>query len=213
MSRIKLISHPLCPYVHRAAALLTELGVEFELEFIDLQAKPASFLAISPRGKVPVLVVDGTPIFESNVILEYLAEQFAPALILPDPLARARRRMWMEIANDLFSSNYKMSVANTQAARTTAAASARDTLARFESILTPGPFVSGERPGLVDFAAGPALIRFEKLRSELGVDVYAGLPKAAAWSRAIGEREAFRETMVSDFDARFHAFVHHDVAA
>ena len=55
---LELISHPLCPFVHRAAALLTELGVPFTQRFVDLAARPDWFTAISPRGKVPVLVAD-----------------------------------------------------------------------------------------------------------------------------------------------------------
>jgi glutathione S-transferase len=210
---IELISHPLCPYVHRAAALLTELGVPFTLRYIDLQNKPSWFLDISPRGKVPVLLAGGTPIFESNVIQEYLGERFAPELLLADPLARARRRMWMEIANDLMTTNYKIAIATTQRERDAAVAGAREALARFEPLLSPGPFVGGDRPGLVDFAAGPALVRFEKLRSELGIDVYEGLPRIAAWSQAITSRPAFRNTLVADFDERYHAFVKHDIAA
>jgi glutathione S-transferase len=210
---IELISHPLCPYVHRAAALLTELGVPFNLRYVDLQNKPDWLLAVSPRGKVPVLVVEGTPIFESNVILEYLGERFAPELLLTDPLARARRRMWMEIANDLLTTNYKIAIAANHRERAAAITAARDALARFEPLLTTGPFVAGDKPGLIDFAAGPALVRFAKLERELGIDIYAGLPKIAAWSRAITERPAFRDTLVADFDERYHAFVKHDLAA
>lgn len=211
--QIELISHPLCPYVHRAAALLTEYAVPFTQRTVDLEAKPTWFLAISPRGKVPVLLADGAPIFESNVILEYLAERFAPELLLSDPLERARRRMWMELANDLFASNYKIAIATTAQDRESAVVAARESLARFESLLGGGPFVGGDKPGLVDFAAGPALVRFEKLERELGIDVYKDLPRARAWSRAVASRPSFRETLVPDFDARFHAFVRHDLAA
>lgn len=208
-----LVSHPLCPFVHRATSLLAEYGVSHERRFVDLDAKPAWFVALSPRGKVPVLVVDGVPIFESNVILEYLAERFAPQLLAGDPLARARRRMWMEVASDLLASQYKIAVASTQRERETAIAATREMLARFESLLGEAPFVGGERPGLVDFATGPALVRFEKLNADLGIDLYAGLPKVVAWSRTISARPAFTSTLVHDFDAQFHALVKHDLAA
>jgi glutathione S-transferase len=214
MSRsLELISHPLCPFVHRAAALLTELGVPFTQRFVDLSAKPDWFVKLSPRGKVPVLVADGAAIFESNVILEYLAETVAPQLVLEEPLQRARRRMWMEIANDLLMGQYKISVAATPDTRSQAVAAAKETLARFELVLT-ARFFAGDEPGLVDFAAGPALVRFEKLNRELGLDLYVDLPRVAAWSKAIYERPAFRDTIVADFDERFRALLaHHDVAA
>ena len=54
---LQLVSHPLCPYVHRATAMLLEKGVPFDVRYVDLRAKPDWFLELSPRGKVPVLVV------------------------------------------------------------------------------------------------------------------------------------------------------------
>ena len=59
-----LISHPLCPYVQRAAIVLAEKEIHFEREDIDLANKPDWFLKLSPFGKTPVLLVDGEAIFE-----------------------------------------------------------------------------------------------------------------------------------------------------
>jgi len=80
MPHLVLVSHLLCPYVQRAAIALAEKGVAFERRVIDLANKPDWFLALSPTGKVPVLIADGRPIFESAVILEYLEDTLAPAL-------------------------------------------------------------------------------------------------------------------------------------
>ena len=203
---LELISHPVCPFVHRTSAFLTHHGVPYTTKHIDLQAKPDWFLAISPRGKVPVLVVDGTPIFESAVILEYLAETQAPHLVSADPLERARQRMWVELSNDLLAAQYRIAVAATPALRATAIEAARDTLGRFEAELV-GPYFSGEQLDLVDFATGPALLRFERLDRIIGIDLFAGLPRVAAWSRRLAERPAFRDTLVADFDERFRKVV------
>src|SRR5215813_12354098 len=58
---------------------LEELGVPYEKVRLDLQArdqdKPA-YKALNPNGKVPLLVHDGTPIFESAAILMHLGEAF-----------------------------------------------------------------------------------------------------------------------------------------
>ncbi|MEJ7597839.1 MAG: glutathione S-transferase family protein [Kofleriaceae bacterium] len=206
MTTLELISHALCPYVHRAAALLTENGVEFTRRTIDLQAKPDWFLALSPRGKVPVLVTEGTSIFESAVILEYLAETRSPQMIERDPLARAKQRMWAEISNDLMAGQYKISVAKTPTDRDAAFTAARDALQRFEEVVV-GPYFGGDAIGLVDFAAGPALVRFERLDRMLGLDSYRGLPRMAAWSNRLAGRPAFRDTLAADFDQRFRALV------
>ena len=96
---LKLISHKLCPYVQRAVIALTEKGVAFERIDIDLANKPDWFLAISPLGKTPVLVVGGHAIFEFAVILEYLEETEARPLHPADPLRRAEHRAWIEFGS------------------------------------------------------------------------------------------------------------------
>lgn len=58
---------------------LEELGLAYEKVRVDLRAgqqKSPDFLAVNPNGKVPALVVDGTPMFESLAIILYLAERW-----------------------------------------------------------------------------------------------------------------------------------------
>jgi hypothetical protein len=47
----------LCPYAERCAILLGELGTPHEVLPIDLRNKPAWYMAINPKGKVPALKV------------------------------------------------------------------------------------------------------------------------------------------------------------
>ncbi len=89
-----LVSHPLCPYVQRAAIVLAEKGVPYERRDIDLAAKPDWFLAVSPLGKTPVLLAGGAALFESAVICEYLDETHALRLHPSDALLRAQQRSW-----------------------------------------------------------------------------------------------------------------------
>ena len=68
-------------------------GLDFEEEVIPLY-EPGSrekVLTYSPAGKVPVLIDDGIPIWESLAILEHLAEKYPKAALWPaDAVARAR---------------------------------------------------------------------------------------------------------------------------
>ena len=100
---LTLVSHPLCPYVQRAAIVLHEKGARFERRWVDLAAKPGWFNAISPLGKTPVLLADGEPVFESAVICEYLDETLAPRLHPDDALLRARHRGWMEFGSSVLN--------------------------------------------------------------------------------------------------------------
>jgi glutathione S-transferase len=59
--------------------VLEELGVSCERIKVDIQkgeTKKADFLKVNPNGKVPVIVHDGSVIFESAAITMYLGETF-----------------------------------------------------------------------------------------------------------------------------------------
>lgn len=59
--------------------VLEELGVPYEKVKVDIQAggtKKPEFLKLNPNGVVPVIVHDGTPIFESAAIAIHLGETF-----------------------------------------------------------------------------------------------------------------------------------------
>lgn len=74
-------------------------GVEVDL--MKQEHLTPEFLAINPRGLVPVLVHDGIPICESTVILEYIEDVFPENSLRPsDPLARARMRQWTKIPDE-----------------------------------------------------------------------------------------------------------------
>lgn len=59
--------------------ILEELGIPYEKVKLDLQAgdaKKPEFVKLNPNAVVPVIVHDGTPIFESGAIAIYLGETF-----------------------------------------------------------------------------------------------------------------------------------------
>jgi GST-like protein len=61
------------------ACALAELKVPHETVTFDLSAgkhKKSDFLQINPNGKVPALVVDGTPMFEGLAIMFWLGERY-----------------------------------------------------------------------------------------------------------------------------------------
>jgi len=83
---------------------LAEKGLEWVGHYVDIlsgeQFRP-EFLAINPKGVVPVLVDDGNVITESTVICEYLEEVFPnPPLFPRAPLERARVRVWTKAVDE-----------------------------------------------------------------------------------------------------------------
>ncbi|MEK6593545.1 MAG: glutathione S-transferase family protein [Pseudomonadota bacterium] len=76
----------LVPYV-----TLTEAGADFEVRNVNSrtgQLKTPEFLALNPKHKVPVLIIDGEPLTENVAIQIWIARQFPRASLLPkDPKA------------------------------------------------------------------------------------------------------------------------------
>ncbi|MDF0605435.1 glutathione S-transferase [Neisseriaceae bacterium TC5R-5] len=99
---MKLYHHPLSGHAHRARLLLSLLGAEHELVFVDLQKgehKSAEFLKLNRFGQVPVLVDGETVISDSNAILVYVAKSLGRDDWLPEtPAVAAAVQRWLSVA-------------------------------------------------------------------------------------------------------------------
>jgi len=96
---MKLWSGVLSPFSTKVRIALAEKGLAYETLEIPWSRqtlwgpKPPAFLAVSPRGKVPVLIDGDVTVYDSTVITEYLEDRYAkPPLFPPDPAGRARCR-------------------------------------------------------------------------------------------------------------------------
>jgi len=200
--KLELISHRLCPFVHRAAIMLREKGVPFDRRSVDLRNKPDWFLAISPRGKVPVLLADGVSLFESAAICEFLDETHPPHLVPADPFERARQRAWVEVANDVLTAQYKLLSAAAEPEAEKAQAALDATLARVEEAVADGT-IPAAGFSLVHVAIAPALHRFVVVADRLGVDLLARTPRLATLARALAVRPSVVETVPAEFEDEF----------
>src|SRR3954462_7258802 len=72
-SLLKLIATTTSPYGRKVRIALAEKKFEYELDVVSPWAPDNPVHAFNPLGKVPVLVLDdGTHIYDSRVIVEYL---------------------------------------------------------------------------------------------------------------------------------------------
>lgn len=101
---MKLYNSPTSGNSHKIRAMLAILGIEYEIVPVDLRAgeqHAPAFLAINPRGQVPVLDDDGHVIWDSQAILVYLARRYADESWLPlDPAVMGEVMQWL-----MFSEN------------------------------------------------------------------------------------------------------------
>jgi glutathione S-transferase len=212
---LKLVSFELCPYVDRSRIVLLEKRVPHDVEFIELANKPAWFLELSPMGRVPVLLVDGRPIFESMVINELIEELHPePRLLPPEPLARAEARGWIVFANDVvfpasFAAMLALAGGAADDAREGPLATLRDALGKLEAQVARGggPFLGGAAFTLVDAAFAPFFRRWRTAETWGGPDapdarLLAMYPAVSAWADALLARPSVRAAEPADFAAR-----------
>lgn len=220
MPHYKLVSFKLCPFVQRSVITLLEKGVPHELEYIDLAAKPDWFVALSPFGKVPLLLVDAeTALFESAVINEYLDETTPGRRLHPeDPLRRAHNRMWIEFGSSLLADQYRMMLAPDEADVRRQLSALHDKLGRLEQELAarpePGDFWNGPRLSLVDTAIAPLLQRARWTADAVpGFDPVEGHPRVRAWQEALLARESVQRSTVDDIVDLYLAFLRRPLAS
>lgn len=211
MRKLTLVSHNLCPYVQRALIVAAERGLNVERIDIDLSNKPDWFLALSPTGKTPLLLVeeDGvqTRIFESAVIAEYFDETGEGAPLLPaDPLARARDRAWVDYASGTLDVIGRLYSAAQETAFDHAAATLDERLALLDAELK-GPWFDGDDFGLVDAAFGPVFRYFAVFKQAGDWSPLDAHPRIAAWAEALLARPSIKAAVGADYGELLTAFV------
>lgn len=199
----QLISFKLCPYVQRTVITLRDKAVDFDITYIDLAQRPAWFKAISPLGKVPVLRVGETSIFESAVINEYLDEVYTPTLHPSDPLRRAHNRAWIEVASVLTTLQFQLCVAVDRAEYAALWDKMEDSFERLEDELGNGPYFNGVDFSLVDTSLAPVFMRCAILDQFVQPGQLTGHPRLAAYRDALLARPSVINSVVPEFTELF----------
>lgn len=103
---LQLYRMPVSGHCHRVELMLSLLGLPHQLINVDLQRgehRSPQHLALNPLGQVPVLVDAGTALSDSNGILVYLVQRYAPgsAWMPQDALGQAQLQRWFSLAAGL----------------------------------------------------------------------------------------------------------------
>ncbi|RQR79136.1 glutathione S-transferase family protein [Burkholderia sp. Bp9012] len=202
-----LASHVLCPYVQRAAIVLAEKEVPYERRDVDLARKPAWFLAISPLGKTPVLLVNQAPIFESAVICEYLEETLPRPLHPQDPLHRAQHRSWMEFGSAILNAIGAFYAAPDADALERKQHELRVKFTQLDDALGDGPYFAGSHFCMVDAVFGPVFRYFDVFDTIADFGIFAQRPKIQAWRHALANRPSVIAAVSTDYPAALEKFL------
>jgi glutathione S-transferase len=192
---VELYNTQRCPYARRTRIVLHEKGIDFETHEVDLANKSEKFLSVSPTGKVPVIVVDGESIYESNVVNQYLDEVTdEPRLMPEDPRLRAHARIWMALADtDFFPAVFAASVGRergfSEARISEAFEKLETTLRKLEARLEDRDYLA-DRFSLADVAYAGNFARLRELveRGEVSFEDY---PNVANWMERLESRSSY----------------------
>ena len=185
MSLMRLYAHPFSNNSMRAQLGLDEKGLDYEYVKVDLfkgQHKQPDFLALNPRGQVPVLVDGDIRLYESVAIVQYLEYRYPkPSLIPSEPKRMATcLRLIGEFNQKLDSTNVFGSVKFGGKRRADLGDRVDKLLAEcriWEGYVGAGPFFTGEAFSMADIVVLPF---FGTIIDGLGLPK-AGYPQLHAW--------------------------------
>ena len=199
---LKLGGFAVSSYYNKVKVALLEKGVPFEEEFC-MASQGAEMLTRSPMGKVPYLDIDGRHLCESQVIYEYLEDQYPQTPLYPkDALARARVRELITVlelhvelvarrlfAQEFFGGNVSKEVKQHLDVGLAKGVRAFKQLAKFS------PYAAGAGLSYADCAAAVHL-PLVSLSTKIvyGRDILDDYAPVRPYLKMINERPAFRKT-------------------
>ena len=179
---------------YKLKLLLNLLGLPYQWVAVDIlkgEARTAAFLAKNPNGKIPLLeLADGTHLWESNAILNYLAE--GSALLPSERLQRARVLQWQffeqyshepAVAVARFIQLYQGMPAARQAEYEQCHKAGYKALQVMEQQLQGTAFLCGETYSIADIA----LYAYTHVAHEGGFDL-SGFPAIQAWLQRVASQ-------------------------
>lgn len=185
---LKLISFSLCPYVQRAMIVLNEKKVNFDIEYIDLEAPPPEFYDISPLEKVPVLLVDDQPLFESMVICDYLDETTQGSLYPSDVFEKAQNRSWIEFGNEILSTTFDFIHADDPKKFNLLKETLIDRFEILEEELQNEPYFNGSDFAMIDAVYAPIFRYQQRIAMYKDYEIFEDAPNVKAWGERLLER-------------------------
>lgn len=200
MPSLKLISFTICPYVQRAMIILIEKNIPFDIEYIDLSAPPPWFYDVSPLEKVPVLLVDEKPLFESMVICDYLDEITPGSLYPADAFKKAQNRAWIEFGNEILSTTFEMLRTDDETRLNHLTNVLTDRFEILENEISDGEYFNGSEFSMVDAVFAPIFRYHKQISNTKDYGIFEDAPNVKAWGDRLLERPSVINSVSDSYD-------------
>jgi len=200
---VKLLSAPASPFARKVRIVLAEKRIECDIATVDVQPQENEVNAHNPLGKIPTLVLDdGTAIYDSRVIVEFLDNMAANSRLIPqDKRERVAVRRWEALADGVLDAGLliryeSLRPASEQSASWTAKQMARlrRGLAQMEADLGANAWCQRRRYTLADIALG-CCVGWIGFRKPGGIDWRADYKNLAKHYDKLMQRPAFADTV------------------
>lgn len=198
---MKLIASLTSPYARKVRVALAEKKIEYDLIEESPWAVETTVPTYNPLGKVPVFVLDdGTTLFDSRVIVEYLDTVSPVSRLIPEPnRQRIGVRRWEALADGICDAAVAIVLETKRAARQ----QDKHWLERQRGKVDLGlqelarelgdkGWCNGEAYSLADIATGCAL-GYLDLRHP-GIDWRGAYPNLVRLAEKLSKRPSFAET-------------------
>lgn len=93
---------PASPYSAKVRMAAAAAGIPLDVRIVDTGADPAELVAANPLGKIPTLVLDdGTAIFDSRAIVQYMNRLSGSRLFPRNPARRTKAERLEALADGI----------------------------------------------------------------------------------------------------------------
>lgn len=204
---LQVISFTICPFVQRLTALLEAKQIPYQVKYISLKDKPDWFLELSPHGQVPVLVTEkGTALFESEAIVEYIAEVYPNESEALSAEERAKERAWGYLAAKHYLTQCSAQRSGDYDTLISRQAKLNKAFSAIERAKGDLPFFNSEEPGWVDVAWLPLLHRAGIIEQYSGYDFLKEFPKLRQWQQNLIASGLTDRSVADNFEDKFTEF-------
>jgi len=199
---MKLLGSVPSPYTRKVRIVLAEKKIDCDFDSVDVSPPENPVNAHNPLGKVPTLVLDdGTALFDSRVIVEFLDSVSPIARLIPDDnRERVAVRRWEALADGTLDAGLLIRYESLRPKKEQGAAwtnkqagKLRRGLAAIAAELGDKSFCHGDRYTLADIAVGCCL-GWVEFRKPAGIEWRGEYANLARLYDRLMERPAFADT-------------------
>ena len=200
---MKLLASLASPYTRKVRIVLAEKKIDCDMELVDVAPVDNPVNRHNPLGKIPTLLLDdGTALYDSRVIVEFLDGKSPISRLIPDDLRdRVAVRRLEALADGVLDAGLLVRYESLRAEHERSQAWTDKQLARMKrgmaqmaSEVAERPWCHGERYSLADIALGCCLGWLD-FRKPGGVDWLAEYPGLAKHYEKLKARPAFADTV------------------